>query len=35
MRRALRIFEDSLGIEHPSTVLVRKNLEIFPDEYSK
>ena len=30
-RRALKIFEDSLGAEHPTTVTVRNNLERFRD----
>jgi len=29
IRRALKIFEDSLGPDHPSTQTVRKNLEIL------
>ncbi len=32
MRRALAIFEKSLGAEHPSTVTVRENLERFRDK---
>jgi len=34
-RRALGIFEDSLGADHPSTVTVRENQEIFMEEYRK
>ena len=32
MRRALEIFEASLGADHPNTVIVRKNLESLLDE---
>ena len=35
MRRAVEIFEDSLGAEHPSTVTVRGNLERFLEGYKK
>ena len=32
MRRALAIFEASLGVDHPSTTTVRKNLAILLEE---
>ena len=32
MERALRIFEDSLGPDHPNAQTVRKNLEILREE---
>jgi len=35
IRRALKIFEDSLGPDHPKTQTVRKNLEILQKELDK
>jgi hypothetical protein len=32
MRRAVEIFETSLGVEHPNTKIVRRNLELLLQE---